>query len=224
MRRPISMHLWPARIWPATVLALSLCLLSTTAGAQIDAGQSDPKQSVCQVSWERCLGTGGGKNWKPIYDRCLKARTACLGGRVYVPEVPANFSSSSLLQQAEGSGSDEANADRATSAALCENGEQRGPRNSCVLAAAGDGYGQTFSLLGPAVPLSRIQRASSVVKCAGGKVAMFYPNGRIESCTLDNGSEVGTPMTDTSGKVATCAARALARFDPEGRLLSCDLP
>jgi hypothetical protein len=201
MRRPI-------------ILALPLCLLSLAA-----MGQSDPKQAVCQASWERCLGTGGGKNWKPIYDRCLKARSVCLGGRAYLPDVPQ--SSSSILPSQD-SGSDQANADPATAGALCENGEARGTRSVCVLAAAGDGYGQSFSLLGPGVPLARIQRASSVVKCAGGKTAMFYPNGRIQSCTLDNNGALNTPLTDISGKVEACAPRALVRFDAEGRLLSCD--
>jgi hypothetical protein len=179
----------------------------------------DPKQAVCQASWERCLGTGGGKNWKPIYDRCLKARTTCLGGRTYLPEAPQT--SSSILQDG---GSGQANADPATQAANCENGETRGARSACVLSQAGDGYGQNFSLLGPGVPLARIQRASSVVKCAGGKTAMFYPNGRIESCTLDNSGALNTPLTDTSGKVASCGPRALVRFDPEGRLVSCYRP
>jgi hypothetical protein len=204
MRRPV-------------ILALPLCLLSLAAAGQGD--QSDPKQAVCQASWERCLGTGGGKNWKPIYDRCLKARTTCLGGRAYLPEVPQT---SSVVLPGQGSGSDQGNADPATAAANCENGEARGARSTCILAGAGDGYGQSFGLLGPGVPLARIQRASSVVKCAGGKTAMFYPNGRIESCTLDNGGALSTPLTDISGKVVGCAPRALVRFDPEGRLLSCD--
>ena len=105
--------------------------------------------------------------------------------------------------------------------ALCDKGQIRGDNSSCTLAAAGDGYGQNFSLLGPGVPMSRIQRSSSVVKCAGGTMAMFYPNGRIESCTLDNYGAMGTPLSDTSGKVVICEAHAVARFDPEGRLLSC---
>ena len=200
------------------ILLLLLCLSSQKVAAQAD----DPKQAICQASWERCLGSGGGKNWKPIYDRCLKARTTCLGGRAYLPQV-SSVSSAATLPQMEGNGGDPANADPATGAALCERGEPRGARNSCVLAPAGDGYGQSFSLLGPAVPLSRIQRASSVVKCAGGKTAGFYPNGRIEACTLDGGA-AGMALTDITGKVANCAARALARFDPEGRLLSCDAP
>jgi hypothetical protein len=204
----------------SVVLLILSCLSSAPVAAQAD----DPKQAICQASWERCLGSGGGKNWKPIYDRCLKARTSCLGGRAYQPQVTTVPTSGAAPQQIEGSGNDPANADPATGAALCEKGEARGARNGCVLAPAGDGYGQSFSLLGPAVPLSRIQRASSVVKCAGGKTAMFYPNGRIESCTLDAGGISGTPLTDTSGKVTNCAGRALARFDPEGRLLSCDLP
>ena len=33
---------------------------------------------------------------------------------------------------------------------------------------------------------SRMQRASSVIKCAGGSLAQFYRNGRIESCVLDD--------------------------------------
>jgi hypothetical protein len=199
-------------------MLLLLCLSSQKVAAQAD----DPKQAICQASWERCLGSGGGKNWKPIYDRCLKARTACLGGRAYLPQV-SPVSSAVVPQQMEGSGSDSANADPATGAALCERGEPRGTRNSCVLAPAGDGYGQSFSLLGPAVPLSRIQRASSVVKCVGGKSATFYPNGRIESCTLDGGA-TGMPLTDITGKVTNCTGRALVRFDPEGRLFSCDAP
>ena len=203
----------------AVLLALMLCLASLGAMAQSDP--ADPRQAVCQASWERCLGSGGGKNWKPIYDRCLKARSVCLGGRSYQPQVP-QYSSS--LPSANGAGVDQANADPATAAALCENGQARGTRNACVLAQAGEGYGQSFSLLGPGVPLARIQRASSVVKCAGGKRAMFYPNGRIESCTLDNSGALSTSLTDTSGKVVSCAPRALVRFDPEGRLVSCDRP
>lgn len=201
------------------ILALPLCLLSLCLLSLAAIAQPDSKQAVCQAAWERCLGTGGGKNWKPIYDRCLKARTACLGGRAYQPEAPQNFSSA---PPSEGSGSDVANADPTTAAATCEDGQTRGTRSACVLAQAGEGYGQSFSLLGPGVPLARIQRASSVVKCAGGKTAMFYPNGRIESCTLDNSGALSTSLTDMSGKVASCAPRALVRFDPEGRLVSCD--
>jgi len=201
------------RLW----LVLPLCFLNLSATAQTDLPQSDPRQAVCQASWERCLGSGGGKNWKHIYDHCLKARAACLGGRAYRPDVPRASSTIPL----QGEGADQANADPATSSALCERGEARGVRNACVLAPAGDGYGQSFSLVGPGVPMSRIQRASSIVKCAGGKLAMFYPNGRIESCTLDNGGEMGTPLTDTGGKMVPCAPRAEVRFDPEGRLLSC---
>ena len=208
MRRPF---LW---------LVLPLCVLNLNAAAQ-NPPQSDPRQAVCQASWERCLGSGGGKNWKPIYDRCLKVRAACLGGRAYRPDMPRTSGSAIALQSAVG---DQANADPATPGALCEKGEARGARSACVLAPAGDGYGQNFSLVGPGVPMSRIQRASSVVKCAGGKPAMFYPNGRIEACTLDNGGERGTPLTDTSGKVVNCTARANVRFDPEGRLLSCGRP
>jgi len=210
----------PLRLRP--VLVLFFCFLSPVVRGQSSLAQSDPKQAICQASWERCLGSGGGKNWKPIYDRCLKARTACLSGRSYVPDVPASFSSSSVLPQPmEEAGVDQANADAATGATLCENGGARGTRSSCVLALSGDGYGQSFSLLGPAVPLSRIQRASSVVKCTGGKPASFYSNGRIETCTLDSG-ELSTPLTDTAGLVRNCAARTRVRFDAEGRLLSCE--
>jgi hypothetical protein len=209
----------PLRLRP--VLVLLFCFLSPVVRGQSSPAQSDPKQAICQASWERCLGSGDGKNWKPVYDRCLKARTACLGGRSYVPEVPASFSSSVLPQAVEEAGVDLANADPSTVAALCENGGARGTRSTCVLAAAGDGYGQSFNLLGPAVPLSRIQRASSVVKCSGGKPASFYSNGRIESCTLDSG-ELSIPLTDTAGLVRNCAARTIVRFDAEGRLLSCE--
>ncbi|HYS45301.1 MAG TPA: hypothetical protein VEM35_02615 [Rhizomicrobium sp.] len=163
-----------------------------------------------------------GKNWKPVYDRCLKARSACLGGRAFTPEIPPASSSASItIQQGFGSADDQANADPATRAARCENGQPRGENSSCTLAAAAGGYGQNFSLLGPGVPMSRIQRASSVVKCAGGKTASFYANGRIESCALDNDGTFGTSLSDTSGKVVVCAVRTIARFDPEGRLLSC---
>jgi hypothetical protein len=50
---------------------------------------------------------------------------------------------------------------------------------------------------------------------------MFYPNGRIESCTLDNYGGMGIVLTDYSGKPANCASRAVVRFDAEGRVLSC---
>ena len=101
MRPPISLPLQSVRL--AAVLALPFCFLSLAASGQTDASQTDPKQAICQASWERCLGTGGGKNWKPIYDRCLKSRTACLGGRAYVPDVPARFSSGPVLRQEVGS-------------------------------------------------------------------------------------------------------------------------
>ena len=193
-------------------------LLGICAGA---AAQTDSKTDSrrCQANWERCLGNVEGKNWKPVYDRCLKTRTTCLGGRAFTPETSPNPVGRFILEQGGGSGGDQANADPATRTALCDNNLPRGDRNSCVLAAAGPGYGQNFSLLGPGVPLSRIQRASSVVKCAGGKQAMFYANGRIESCSLDN--DGGLALTDTSGKVTTCTTGSVTRFDPEGRLLSC---
>jgi hypothetical protein len=208
----------PAALRQALAIALALCLSSLVAAGQI-YHESDPRQAVCQASWQNCLATAEGKNWKPAYDRCLKARSVCLGGRAYTPEIPTTYSST--IAQGAGSGSDEANADPATRAARCENGQVRAENSSCTLAAAGAGYGQTFSLLGPGVPMSRIQRASSVVKCAGGKAATFYANGRIESCTLDNDDALGELLTDYTGKGVSCAANALARFDPEGRLLSC---
>jgi len=167
------------------------------------------------------MANAEGKNWKPVYDRCVKTRTTCLGGQTYTPAITEPLTRLTILQQ-DGSGTDAANADPATRQALCDNGQARGDNRSCTLAAAGEGYGQSFSLLGPGVPLSRAQRSSSVVKCAGGKTAMFYPNGRIQSCTLDNNGALNTPLTDISGKVEACAPRALVRFDAEGRLLSCD--
>ena len=204
------------------LLAGLLLLICANAAAQTDS-KTDPRQAICQANWERCLGNVQGKNWKPVYDRCLKARTSCLGGRAFTPEASPNPVGGFILEQdggaANGSGGDQTNADPATRNAVCENNQPRGDRGNCVLAAAAAGYGQSFSLLGPGVPLSRIQRASSVVKCAGGKLAMFYPNGRIESCSLDN--DGGLALSDTSGKVVTCASGAVTRFDPEGRLLAC---
>jgi len=165
------------------------------------------------------MGLVEGKNWKPVYDRCVKARTACLGGQAYSPAIVP--STASIAIQDGGLGSDPANADPETRAARCDKGQMRGENRSCTLAAAGEGYGQSFSLLGPGVPMSRIQRASSVVKCAGGSLAQFYLNGRIESCILDNYGTQGITLTDYSGKPMICASRAVARFDPEGRVLSC---
>jgi hypothetical protein len=208
MKRNIPMAQFLAAI-------LSLNLLSQPAGGQ----DTDPRQAICQSSLDMCLSKAEGKNWKPVYDRCVKARTRCLGGRPYV--APAPTATSSVLPQGSGPGSDPANADPASRAALCENGQLRGDRESCKLAPAGDGYGQNFSLRGPGVPLSRVVRVSSVVKCAGGTLALFYPNGRIESCVLDNSGTQGVSLTDDSGKVMNCTARSVARFDPEGRVLSC---
>ena len=197
--------------------AFALCgpaFLALSADAQ------DSRQSVCQASWERCMASVEGKNWKPVYDRCVKARTTCLGGEAYSPEyVPSN--ASIAVQSGGGEGNDPANADPATREAHCGNGQVRGENRSCTLAEASQGYGQSFSLLGPGVPQSRMQRASSVVKCAGGSLAQFYGNGRIESCVLDDYGAQGITLTDTSGKVMTCASKNVARFDAEGRVLSC---
>ena len=199
--------------WLFAGLLLGIC---AGAAAQTNS-KTDSRQAICQANWERCLGNVEGKNWKPVYDRCLKARSSCLGGRAFTPEASPNPVGGFILEQ--NAGGDQANADPATRNAACENNQPRGDRSNCVLAAAAPGYGQSFSLLGPGVPLSRIQRASSVVKCAGGKQAMFYANGRIESCSLDN--DGGLALTDTSGKVTTCTTGSVTRFDPEGRLLSC---
>ena len=203
------------RLPQTLAMALPLCLLSLAAAGQ----DSDARQARCQSSMDMCLSKAEGKNWKPVYDRCVKARAICLGGMPYVPAAPAGIST--VLPQVDGAGSDGANADPATRLAVCENGQPRGTRDNCRLTAAGDGYGQNFSLVGPGVPMSRIQRVSSVVKCAGGTLAMFYPNGRIESCTLDNSGALGVSLTDTNGNVMTCAAGTVARFDPEGRAVSC---
>src|SRR5258708_6040688 len=136
-----------------------LLLICASAAAQPDR-RTDPRQAICQANWERCLGNVEGKNWKPVYDRCLKARTACLGGRAFTREGSPNPIGGFILQQGGGSGGDAANADPATRTAACENGQPRGDRDNCILAAASSGYGQSFSLLGPGVPLARIQRAS----------------------------------------------------------------
>ena len=199
---------------------LFLVCMTLAVSAQGNAG----RQAVCQANWQNCLGTAEGKNWKLSYDRCLKARSACLKGQAFTPEASPNPTGGFLREtetaigQMGGAGSDMANADPMTRAARCGDGP-RGERMNCTLAQASEGYGQTFSLLGPGVPLARIQRASSVVKCAGGRTAGFYPNGRIESCTLDN--DGGLQLTDMSGKVTLCGAHSITRFDPEGRLLSC---
>jgi hypothetical protein len=196
----------------AIISVLLACFLSLSAKAQ------ESRQAVCQASWERCMASVAGKDWKPVYDRCVKARTTCLDGEAYTPAITAT-NASIAVQDSGGSGSDAANADPETRNARCDNGQARGDNRSCTLAPAGEGYGQSFSLLGPGVPPSRTQRASSVVKCAGGAMAQFYANGRIESCVLDGAQ--GVALTDTSGKVMICASRAVARFDAEGRVLSC---
>ena len=100
---------------PAT--AAALCLLSMTA-----SGQGASRQAICQSSFEACLSHAEGKNWKPVYDRCVKTRTACLGGMAYTPAMPATISS--VLPVDSGSGSDPANADPATRAAQCEPGQK----------------------------------------------------------------------------------------------------
>lgn len=166
------------------------------------------------------MASVAGKDWKPVYDRCVKARTTCLGGEAYTPAVTAT-NAAITVQDSGGLGADPANADPQTRNVRCDNGQARGDNRSCTLAPAGEGYGQNFSLLGPGVPQSRIQRASSVVKCAGGAMAQFYANGRIESCVLDNYGAQGVALTDHSGKTMTCVSRAVARFDAEGRVLSC---
>src|SRR4051812_41098893 len=98
------------------LFATALCLCFSSALA---AAQGDPRQAVCQVSWQNCLATAEGKNWKPVYDRCLKARSACMNGRAFTPEIPSLRPS--MVQQVEGN--DQGNADPATRAAVCENGK-----------------------------------------------------------------------------------------------------
>src|SRR6478752_5775390 len=97
-----------------SVAALAFCIpmIFSTFAAQAQ----DSRQSVCQASWERCMASVEGKNWKPVYDRCVKARSACLGGQTYTPAIVP--SSASIAVQGEGSGSDAANADPATRAVL----------------------------------------------------------------------------------------------------------
>jgi len=199
------------------IAALILCAPVIFRISSAEAQSS--RQTVCQSAWEMCMTQVEGKNWKPVYDRCVKARSVCLAGQAYTPAFTP--STVSLPVQDGGLGNDAANADPESRNARCEKGQMRGNNSSCTLAEAGDGYGQNFSLLGPGVPLSRMQRSSSVVKCSGGTVAMFYPNGRIESCTLDNYGGMGIVLTDYSGKPVKCASRSTARFDAEGRVLSC---
>src|ERR1700709_1880714 len=165
MKRTIRTPLVQGRV---AALIFSIAMIFLTGSA--DAQQS--RQAICQQSWEVCMTSVEGKNWKPVYDRCVKARSACLGGQAYTPAFVASTASIAVMQ-GEGSGSDAANADPESRTALCDKGQIRGDTSSCTLAAAGDGYGQNFSLLGPGVPMSRIQRSSSVVKCAGGTMAMF---------------------------------------------------
>ena len=114
-----------------TVAALAFCvpMIFPTFAAHAQ----DNRQSVCQASWERCMASVEGKNWKPVYDRCVKARSTCLGGQAYTPAIVP--STASIVMQGEGSGGDPANADPATRAARCDNGQMRDDNSSCALAA-----------------------------------------------------------------------------------------
>jgi hypothetical protein len=74
---------------------------------------------------------------------------------------------------------------------------------------------------GPKVPVARGARAAEAVPCVGGASAAFYPNGRIESCTLDiNGDGPGqaTALMMNTGEPTLCPSGAQVTFDPEGRL------
>src|SRR5207253_1614415 len=112
MRRTIIAGMKAAA--PFLLGCLSLVAAAQTAGN---------RQAVCQANWENCLGTAEGKNWKLSYNRCLKARSACLKGQAFTPEPSPNPTGGFLAQAQTGAeGNDAANADPATRNARCENG------------------------------------------------------------------------------------------------------
>ena len=159
MKRKNAVRFRQGLIAASAFLVPFLALLTGAADAQ------DSRQAVCQASWERCMASVEGKNWKPVYDRCVKARTTCLGGETYTPAyVPS--SSSIPLQQSE-LGGDPANADPATRAALCDKGQARGENRSCTLAAE---------------RMALTDTSGKVMTCASRAVARFDPEGRVLSC------------------------------------------
>lgn len=139
--------------------------------------------------------------------------------------VPAGGSAKKNQFKGLISGSDMSNADPRSSSALCERG---GPNNtynrfnnaSCTLV---ESQGQHFDISpGRKVPTARRSRAVEDVVCRGGAEATFFPNGRIESCTVD---PAATPtgaqtLTNESGQNVVCHGQV--NFDPEGRVVTCD--
>lgn len=96
----------------------------------------------------------------------------------------------------------------------------RGKRPSCVL--ANNGASQPFDLEPPRHAQFRTRGATSVL-CRYGRSAYFHPNGRIQSCTLDDTATNG--IVDVFAKerlpLVQCERGRLISFDREGLLSSC---
>jgi hypothetical protein len=220
-RAPASTHLLTLGLALTFLMVFPQC--PTTAALAQSLGS---RRAICQPVWDSCLTNTVGDHWLPIFAKCRIETSACLAGRttgrprnIRVPPQPHKqdipTSSDTLASN------DPKEADLSTRMTLCDDGRALGDRSSCTLAHYNEGYGQSFNLQGSNILMSSGARGASIIKCAGGAAASFYPNGRIQSCKLDRNGEFGISLVDETGRLIVCPNHSSAHFDPKGRVVSC---
>jgi hypothetical protein len=117
-------------------------------------------------------------------------------------------------------GADKTGGDPSTSNVSCEDGSRRGRKVGCVITG---GHNNPNDLIFRLNIGTMTLTGSPFITCQSGNYASFYPNGRIESCTIgrmsSEGSEVA--LSDVSNASKSSSYGSQVEFDARGHVLSC---
>jgi len=206
----------------ALAIATSTKTVAEAVCTSIVSGMSGRIVDACNVCTQRLINCradvlrGPSSAYPSRYLTCLSSEQACNDA---AERLSQSANSGRSLEQKQGT--NKAGGDPSTFNVSCEDGSQRGSKVGCVITGgpASNPEDLNFRLnIGP-----KTVAGSPFITCQSGNYASFYPNGRIESCTIGRmspeGSEVG--LSDVSNAPKFCSYGSQVEFDARGHVVSC---
>jgi hypothetical protein len=206
----------------ALSISTSNPIVAETVCTSIVSGMSGRIVNACNACTQRLISCradvlrGPSSAYPSRYLTCLSSEQACIDA---AERFAQSADSSRSLEKKEGT--DKVGADPSTFSVSCEDGSQRGSKVGCVITGGPDDNPNDLNFrlnIGP-----KTVAGSPFITCQSGNYASFYPNGRIESCTIGRmspeGSEVG--LSDVSNAPKFCSYGSQVEFDARGHVISC---
>ena len=194
----------------ALAISTSTKIVAEAVCTSIVSGMSGRIVDACNACTQRLINCraevlrGPSSAYPLRYLNCLSSEQACNDAADLLSQSP---DSDRALEKKEGT--DKAGGDPSTFNVSCEDGSQRGAKVGCVITGGPDSNPNDLNFrlnIGP-----RIVAGSPFITCQSGNYASFYPNGRIESCTIGRmspeGSEVGLSDVSNAPKFAHTALK-----------------